>query len=390
MTLSPATSAERVRVGGLHPAFAVVAIPAVFALIGLVVRYYAARAAIPDLTLSAFPDALCRWDCDWYVRIAETGYDTYPVPSMVNGGNWAFFPLSPLIVFVARHAIALPTIITATAVSIAISYLTALAAWPLIRGNWRAYALFSAYLLAGPFSIYFTTFYTEALFMLLTTVAFASLARGNYVGAGMAAGLLSATRIVGVFMTLAILANAIQTHLRAGGSIRALVPALLRRPDIVFALCVAPLGLAAYGLFLHLWMGDGLAFSHVQRAWARSVGNPIGVLADALADMPQNGWFPSSPQLLAIAALTGFVPTGILAWRRAWPAAIFCAACLIVPLAAGTASLLRFTAALAPLALTACDLLSRNRIVFMLTLIGLILAGYGCTYAWMTGNVTLV
>jgi len=367
-----------------------VAIPVGFIVLGLVIRYLAYAAAVPDDSLGGFADGLCRWDCPWYVHIAERGYDPYPIPKMLGAGNWAFFPLMPMLVGVAHTLVPQPTVWVATVLSLALSTLTALIAWPLLERNLRAYTLFSAYLLAGPFSIYFTTIYTEVLFILLSTATILMLERRNYVGAGVFAGLLSATRIVGVVMAFAMLVQAFVDHRTAGRPLASFVPAVLKRPDIVLGLFLAPLGLALYIVFLQHWMGDGLAFLHVQRAWARAYGNPVVFVWDALTTWPTGSIVPTAPQQLAAAVLVGFGLSGLLAWWRQWAAASFVVICMIIPLFAGMASTLRFTAALAPLAILACLLLGRNRVVFGLSLVVFLVADYFVTVNWIGGALSLV
>ena len=153
---------------------------------------------------------------------------------------------------------------------------------------------------------------------------------------------------------------------------------------------LAPLGLALYMLFLNSWIGDGLAFLHVQRAWARSYGNPVMFVWQALSNMPKTGFIPTASQQLAAAVITGFVLTGVLAWRRQWAAASFALLCLVVPLFGGMASTLRFTAALAPLVLLACQLLGTWRIVFALSLLGFFVADYFVATNWISGALSLV
>lgn len=365
-------------------------IPAAFVIIGLVIRYFAYAASVPDATLAGFPLGMCRWDCGWYIKIAEKGYDGYPIPNMINAGNWAFFPLMPMFVGLVHFVTQLPTMPLATGLSIGLSYLTALLGWPLLDKNLRAYTLFSAYLLAGPFSIYFTTIYTEVMFILLSTGVLLALKYRSYLAAGGLAALLSATRIVGVIMALALLVQAFLDHRAAGQPLRTFVPAVLKRPDIVLGLVLAPLGLALYMLFLNAWIGDGLAFLHVQRAWARSYGNPVMFVWQALSNMPKTGFIPTASQQLAAAVITGFVLTGVLAWRRQWAAASFALICLVVPLFGGMASTLRFTAALAPLVLLACELLGTWRIVFALSLLGFFVADYFVATNWISGALSLV
>lgn len=374
----------------LPRALAIAAIPAVFALVGLVLRYFAYAAAVDAPSLADFPTGLCRWDCSWYVYIAEHGYQPFPTPNMSAGGNWAFFPFAPIFVGLVRLLTGLPTMPLATGISIAMSYLTAIIAWPLLGRSLRAHTLFSAYLLAGPFSIYFTTFMTEAAFILLTTGTLVALERRAYIGAGLLAGLLSATRIVGVFMAIGILAQLVGDHVAAKKPLRSLVPDLVRRPDILLGLLLAPLGAFVYMAFLSWRMGDGLAFLHVQRAWARAYGNPLTFVWEALTSLPRQSWIPTAPEQLAAAVITGFVLTGVLLWRRQWAGGSFSLISLIVPLFAGMASTLRFTAALAPVVLLAIKLLAANRAVFAVALLAFLAADYLVTINWITGALSLV
>ena len=365
-------------------------IPAAFIAVGLVIRYFAYAASVPDASLAGFPMGMCQWDCGWYVYMAEHGYHGFPTPGMNAAGNWAFFPLMPMAVGLVHFIIPIQTMTLATIVSIMMSYATALIAWPLFRQNLRAYTIFAAYLLAGPWSIYFTTFMTEAAFILLTTGVLVALDRRAYLGAGLIAGLLSATRIVGVFMTIAMLAQLFADHRAAGKSLRGFVPAILRRPDIVLGLLLAPLGAFIYMGFLSRWMGDGLAFIHVQRAWSRSYGNPLDFIWQALTSFPKGTWVPTAPEQLAVAVITGFVLIALLLRRREWAGATFSFISLLTPLFAGMASTLRFTSALAPLAIYGSKVLAANRVVFVLTLLGFLVADYYVAQNWITGALSLV
>lgn len=371
-------------------ALTIALIPAAFIIIGLVIRYFAYASVVSDESITSFPMGLCRWDCSWYVYMAEHGYHGFPTPGQNAAGNWAFFPLMPMAVGLLRWITRLPTMPLATGVSIAMSYATAIIAWPLLGKNLRAYILFTAYLLAGPFSVYFTTFMTEPAFILLTTGVLVLLERKQYLAAGLVAGLLSATRIIGVMMVFAMLAQLFAEHRAANRPLRSFVPDLLKRPDVVLGLLLAPLGAFVYMAFLNWWIGDGLAFVHVQRAWARAYGSPVTFVWDALTDWPKTGFVPTAAQQLAGAVITGFVLTGLLAWRRKWAGATFSVVALIIPLFAGMASTLRFTAALAPLAIEGAKILGANRIVFAVALLGVLVADYLVTQNWITGALSLV
>lgn len=376
--------------GRLSLRAALLLIPALFLLLGLVLRYMAYAAIVPEPSLAGFADGLCRWDCGWYVRIAETGYDPFPVPKMINAGNWAFFPLFPMLVGGLRALTGLPTMIVATATSLLMAYGAVVLSWQLLAPNLRAYALYSAFILAGPFSMYFTTFYTEVAFVFLTIGVFVALKKQNYLLAGVLAALLSATRIVGVFIVFAIVIQAFYDHKARGGTIRDFIAFALGRPDLVLAVFIAPMGLFCYMLFLHLQVGDALAFSHVQRAWGRTTGNPLGFLWQGLTNMPQSGFVPNVSQQLALAAIVGLFLAGWLAFKRHYAAAVFCAICILLPMGAGLASMLRFVTALAPLMLAAMTLLARNRFVFAASVLVFLATDYFFAIGWITGYLSLV
>lgn len=367
-----------------------VAIPVGLALLGLLLRFAVYMQVGWDPKPHMFADGICRWDCEWYVNIATNGYDPYPVPGMIDAGNWAFFPLYPLIVGVLHKLSAVPVMVIATAVSILFSGLAAVVAWPLLEKNLKAYTLYCAFLLCGPVSIYFTTFYTEVLFVLLTNCLFLGLKRTNYIAAGASAALLSATRIVGVFAVIAIVVQFISDRIGQGEKWRALPMAALKSPELVLAVFVAPLGLFAYMAYLHFYIGDALAFSHVQRAWGRVSGNPLVYWWQALTTMPDEGIWPSVSQQLGLAALAALGLSLVLIWRRQYSAAAFCLICLIVPMAAGMASMLRFVSAMSPLVLTLMLFLARWQVVFLATLAGFIAADYFFTFGWLQGYLTLV
>ncbi len=314
----------------------------------------------------------------------------FPVPSLIDSGNWAFFPLFPMIVGSVHFLTSLPVMVIATAVSILLSGAAALVAWPLLERNLRAYTLYCAFLLCGPFSIYFTTFYTEVLFVLLTNCVFLAVKRGNYLAAGGLAALLSATRIVGVFIVFAIALQYVLDFVGRGGRLRGLLAEVWRRPEIVLALLIAPLGLFAYMAYLHFYMGDALAFSHVQRAWGQGDRQP----ADLPVDRPHRlaeDWFPAvrqpGPGALGARRLALSV---LLLIRRQYAAAAFCLICLVVPLSAGMASMLRFVAALSPIVLALMLLLARWQVVFVIALLGFVVADYAFTVGWLEEWLALV
>ncbi|AZO08674.1 MULTISPECIES: hypothetical protein [unclassified Mesorhizobium] len=368
----------------------VAAVPLLFLLSGLAIRYSAFASVSPDPSLTAYVRAFCKWDCSWYVDISEQGYERFPIPGRSNVGRWGFFPLYPMLVAAVRSVLPFSTIAIATAASLACGYLSCLVAWPLVDRNMRAYVLYCAFLLSGPFSFYFATFLTEPLFVLLTSCLFLALKRANYLAAGLACALLSATRVVGVLAVFAIVIRMFEEHRARGGSTMSFPRWLLGRPDLIIAILISPAGLFAYMLYLYLTVGDGFAFVHVQRAFGRVAGNPLLFLWDGLAYHPKPGWLPTAPQWSASTAILGLALSAVLAARRQFGAALFCAMALILPLTSNLASMVRYVVGLAPLTMMTAVLLSAWKATLVAALIVFLVTCYFMTVAWLGGYLALV
>ena len=368
----------------------VLLLPLGFLLLGTAIRFLAFRYQLPNEPFTRYFDELCRWDCHWYVLMAENGYHQFPTPNRTNAGNWAFFPLYPMLVGAIAKLIPLPTVVVGSLVSLCVAYAATVLAWPLLGRDRKAYALYAAFILSGPVSFYFTTFFTEVMFVLLTTMVFRTLNNKNYLAASGFAALLSATRIVGVFIAISIGTQALVDYRQTHGTWRGVVPGLLRQHNLVLAIFIAPLGLFVYMAFLHYWVGDGLAFSHVQRAWGRQFDNPAVYLWRGLTNFPSDGFRLSPSQILALSACAGLALTGVLVWRRQWAAAVFALLAIIVPLMAGLASMLRFMTGMAPLTITLMTLLARYRWLFALSMLVMLVGAWFTTLAWLGGNIALV
>jgi len=68
----------------------------------MIAAWVAAHLPMPDNLQHGWLGPLCRWDCGWYLGIAEHGYSPHEDPAQPGATNFAFFPLYPLLVrFVA-------------------------------------------------------------------------------------------------------------------------------------------------------------------------------------------------------------------------------------------------------------------------------------------------
>jgi hypothetical protein len=330
------------------------------ALLGLAWRFAVFLLSGRDGGLTGFIDAHCVWDCDWYSSIIRGGYQLeIGTPGQPERANWAFFPLYPLLAGTLVYGLGLTPPLAGFTLSNLLTVVTAVLAKPLL-GSERAYWFFVATLMIGPFSVLFSSLYTESLFILLTLLALLALRRGKYLAAGGWMALLSATRVTGVLMVFGLAAQVVVDHRKAGGRWRDLLTRL-RDTDLLLAIFLAPLGLFAYMAFLRLHLGDALAFSHIQRGWGREMEGPLSAIADVFA----GGWTMDYYALLqwswVLVALAGLTLCVVLALRGRFPEAIFCTLCIVASLSSGVGSMVRFVAGLLPLGMMASELLVRWR-----------------------------
>jgi hypothetical protein len=327
------------------------------------------------LSLEGTMKLLCRWDCGWYLHSIERGYDPAPWANPAQDeANWAFFPLF----IVIGRFLYLTLNISPLAAGFLVANAAALGAGLMARWlipDRRTWLCFIVLLYFGPFSFYFVTAYTESLFVCLTIACFYFIARRAYMPAAIACALLSATRAVGVFMVVALALAMVADHIRQGGKLSGFPRALIADPWRVFAILVAPLGLFAYMVYLYCLVGDGLAFSHIQRAWGRDFGNPVLRLIEALRtpDIAVIRWGGVSGQWNAFWVLPSLVPIGSMLWRRRYPEAIFSIICVLVPLSTGVLSMPRFIAGIAPITIEWSRLISARVSVAIVSL-GLVVA----------------
>ena len=219
-----------------------------------------------------FLDTMCRWDCGWYIQVATHGYDLEPHHNFKqDAANWAFFPLFPILLTAANQLLMIPhklagLIITNLcmffAIKLSLKYLK----------QTRPYVAehFWVWLCAtGPYGFYFTNGYSEALFWLLGCAALLMWTQKKYMQAGGLTALLCATRLFGLFWLIAFLSDIWRQRKQISLRER------LADPSLILGLCLSPLGLILFIYYLYFHMGDGLAFSHIQIAWGRSISTTI-------------------------------------------------------------------------------------------------------------------
>lgn len=197
------------------------------------------------------------WDADWYQAIITHGYWE---------GARAFFPLFILLGQALKHIlpfVATPILLFCFSNLIfiaALYYFQILLEKYRLVGNHDHDQYYLLALLIYPFSFFFSLGYTESLFLLLLILTLIYAKDKKYLGAALCAALASATRTVGIFLSIALLVQFIQDYRQKKVSIwQALY------------LLISPLGLLGYLLFLKIKFGSYWGFLVDSQNWGREL-----------------------------------------------------------------------------------------------------------------------
>ena len=194
-------------------------------------------------------DSFFRWDAGWYYVLVNEGYSYIPGQQ----SNVAFFPLYPLLV---------KGLVTITGLN------TPIAGF-LVSNICLIFALFFTYKIAAiylqeefctrvlvliltfPVSFFFSSLYTESLYLLTISASFYFFYKENYIAAGIWGFLASLTRLAtGVLLIVAFAIDLLIKYWKE------------RKLKIsVISLLFVPCGLLSYMYFLYSKFGDPWLFS---------------------------------------------------------------------------------------------------------------------------------
>lgn len=222
----------------------------------------------------------CRFDCTWYVDIAQRGY--YYTPGKQS--SVAFFPGYPLVVRAVDGIVGSPVISTALVTWVAgFAAAVLFALWTTGRLEARVAGWAVAVFLLYPYGFFlFGAGYGDALFVALVLAAFVLVEHDQPVLAGVAGALAGVTRPIGVAVVAGLVLVVLERRgglpRRAGttGALARLgVPARIDlgrfRPRDAGVL-LAVLGPVAWSAWLADRFGDAFAYVTVQQAWDQTEG----------------------------------------------------------------------------------------------------------------------
>jgi hypothetical protein len=283
-----------------------------------------------------------RWDAEHYIGIATNGY---------SGFEPAFFPLYPLLiaglgVLTNNHLIA-GLIISNAAGFFALLYL-----YKLVEHEFNRQVAHRTvfYVSIFPTAIFFSAVYTESLFLFLTVASFYYVRERRWLLAGIFGALASMTRSEGVLLALPFLIEWVMALYEARGDWFKWPIDTLVRPLI--GICIIPLGLAAYMLYLWVLDGDPLRFSHVQTHWDRHFAPPW-VSVEYAFHIITGPYAPQTiaNQVLELAFTVLMLVVLVVGFRRLRPSYIvYMAVSILVPMCTSSLmSMQRFALVLFPM-----------------------------------------
>ncbi|MCL1127454.1 hypothetical protein [Shewanella surugensis] len=281
--------------------------------------------------------AFCRFDCVWYQRIMQFGYDLAPQwLSDHNAANWAFMPVYPLLakgvnIFFNSPILSL-YLISNVSFFMALTLILMLSR----QMGFAKKGYFPLWLLAfSPYSVYFVSGYTESLFLALTLAVFLLSYRQQWLYVAVFGLLLAGTRNLGVMSVFPVLIIAVRHY-----GLRSFFKTN-KGLEVIAALWIIPFILFSYMLYLYFLVGDGFAFTHIQIAWTRHIDSPVHWLAKGLSD--------GGKGLYLVGMVTfGWLINLYLVYRRLWAEAVFVFICTFIPLLTGITAMPRYLFGLAP------------------------------------------
>ncbi len=202
-----------------------------------------------------FLSAWYHWDANWYMSIAQHGYE------WVAGqqSSVAFFPLYPWLMHVLGWVLGGQYLLAGILVSIFCFCGGLVFLYRLVLADFdESIASRTIWLLAiFPTSFFFNAIFTESLFLLTSVACFYYGRKGRWAAAGVWGLLASLTRISGLLLLVPLAYEFLSQ--RNFSPVKSLRPALLW-------LTLVPAGVAIYSVYLYFGFGQPFAFAQAQES----------------------------------------------------------------------------------------------------------------------------
>ncbi|MFA0085179.1 hypothetical protein [Vibrio sp. 10N.261.51.F12] len=293
---------------------------------------------------------VCRFDCIWFQRIADNGYDL--VPTWMKGGNaanWAFMPMSPFLGWLMAKLTGSTelALIIVSNITFFLSVPVFLMALKQLKFSVETQEAAIWLLCFSPYTVYSMAGYSEPLYIALVSGVFLACYRQQWAVVALLGMLAAVTRNLGVMLVFPVLIFGVQYY-----GVRSFMLLKEKALRVVLSIWLIPLGFFSYMAYLHFWMGDALAFGHIQIAWGRTLTNPLHWLSYGVE---QGG-----PKLyLVIVTLFGVGLNVYLFAKKRYAEAVFMMINLLIPLSSGVNAMPRYIFGLYPTLLAILMLFER-------------------------------
>lgn len=303
------------------------------------------------------------WDAHWYLEIARDGYE------WVAGdqSSVAFFPLFPLLLSAAGW-LAGGEYLTAGLLLTALFQLGGMFfLYLLVRDEFDETVAGRAvwFLAIFPTAVFFSSLYTEALFLLTSVASFYHARRQQWALAGLWGILASLTRVTGLLLLVPIL---YEYFARRSFSLKKV------RPDVLW-LSLIPAGLLGYIAYLDYRFDLPLAFAETQKSgWGHHFTLVVGSFTHDITYLTRHFESWTIYDFTATALLAALTIAAFKLLPRSY--GLYMLVSLLLPLIGGTMkSVSRYMLVIFPVFMMMA-LFTRNRRAFLaLTAISLVLLG---------------
>jgi hypothetical protein len=236
--------------------------------------------------LTRLAETFAAFDSGWYLDIASRGYYF-----RTDGeSSIAFFPLYPMLMravawpFGGTYAAVWAAGIGLSCVAFALALLALHRLTHRVSGDREAARRTVLYVAVFPFSLFFTSIYTESVFLLTSVLAVSRAYDGRWWMAGVWGALVTLTRPNGILIGLPLALLAMRGR-PAPGELAARFTPLL----------ALPLALSAYCAYVFTLSGDPLGWLSAQQHWGYSLGGapwrPLQNLVGQLVEHGPYGYF---------------------------------------------------------------------------------------------------
>ena len=239
----------------------------------------------------------------------------------------------------------------------------------------------------GPYSFYFSIFYSESLFFLFVVLFFMFMHEKRYIAMGVVGALASATRNLGVLLVFAVAVQYTSDYLRRGSgkSLWNYWKEAFKNYRLVLGVALIPLGLFGFMVFLWYKMGDPLSFAHIQYAW----GEHESSLQEVIKALTGRG--TRRKIYFALVGIFGLIGSIHLARTKRWGESVMGVLFILVPFSVRTTSLPRYVMGAYLPVLGWTDVFCKQKAKWLgIILIILALLEYVLFYWWLEGKNILI